>query len=116
MHGAHGLNGAFDRLQLGLQQRVAARVKRGHPGVGQRLAGVRLDARGLAAHRLANEDPHALVRRQRPAGLVQHGAQHAIGDGLAVHQHAVAVEQDCFKFHSYGRFLGKRWIRFCFGL
>lgn len=60
MHGEDGIDRTLDGLQLGLQPRIAAGVELRHPGVGERAAGVRLDARGLAAHRLADEDPHAL--------------------------------------------------------
>ena len=37
--------------------------------------------------------PHAFAGRELPAQLFQHLAQHAVGDGFAVDQHAVAVEQ-----------------------
>ena len=81
----------------------AARIEvhTGHPGVGQWLAGVRLDARGFAAHRLADEGGHAFFGRNGPTGFVEHGAEHAVGEGLAVDKHTVAVKQNCFKFHSY---------------
>ena len=103
MVGVHALDGAVDVLdggELRLQRGVAACVEGRHPFVGQRAAGVVLNARRLAAHRLADEEAHALFGRQHPTGLGQHVAQHAVGDGLAVYQHTVAVKQDCFKFHS----------------
>ena len=45
----------------------------------------------LVAHRLANKGGHAFRQRHRPAGLLEHVAQQAVDDGLAVHQHAVAI-------------------------
>ena len=105
---AHGIQRAVDGLQLGAQQLVAPGVETRHPFVGQRLAGARFDQRGLAAHGAADEVAHAFVDRHVPAAFGQLVAQHAVGDGLAVDQHAVAVEQDRFKIHSYLRSSGRR--------
>jgi hypothetical protein len=83
----------IDGHQLGTQGGIAALVELGHPGIGQRLAGMGLDHGRLAAHRLADEVARALLLADGPAGFVEHGAQHAIGDGFAVHQHTITVEK-----------------------
>ena len=101
MHGTHGIHRTGDGLQARLQFGIAAGVELGHPGIGERLAGVRFNASGFAAHGFADEDLHAVLRADGPARFVEHGAQHAVGDGFAVYQHAIAVEQYCFKFHSW---------------
>jgi len=92
--------GAVDGGQLLAQGLVAAFVERGQPVVGQRPAGARRDQGALVTHRLADKGGHALGQRHRPAGFLEHVAQHAVDDGFAVDQHAVAVEQDGFKVHS----------------
>ncbi len=89
----HGLPRARNGLQLRSQRGIAPLIEKGHPLVRQRTARLRLDPGGFAAHGLADEDAHALLERERPSGLLQHGTQHAVGDRLAVHQHAVAIEQ-----------------------
>ena len=91
---------AGDGLQLGHQALIAARVEGAHPLFGERLSSLGFDERALVAHRAADEMVFALGGCERPARLVEHLAQHAVGDGLAVHQHAIAVEQDRVKpFH-----------------
>ena len=53
--------------------------------------------RALVAHRFADEHLHALGLGDRPTTFVEHLAQHTIGDGLAVDQHAIAIEKHRFK-------------------
>ena len=101
VRGLHGVMRARNRHQPRLQLAVAPRIELGHPVFGQRLAGVGFDQHALVAHRLADKHAHAFFRRKRPAAFSQQVAQHAIGDRLAVHQHAVAVKQDGFKLHFY---------------
>jgi hypothetical protein len=93
----HRLNRTADRLQFGRQALVAPFAKSRQPRLGDGLAGVPLDQRGLVLDRFADEQAHALRRRQRPAAFGQHVAQHTVGDGFAVDEHTVAVEQDRVK-------------------
>ncbi len=93
MDAGHRLRGMADCLQAKAQLLVAASPEFSQPGVGERPTGLGLDARALVLHRLAHEDGHALGQRQAPAGLLQHVAQHAVGDALAVDEHAIAVKQ-----------------------
>lgn len=95
---AHQLQCPCNRLQFKLQAGVAPGVKLGHPGIGQGPPGVGFDQSGLAAHGAAQKKAHALMQAQRPTGFVEHGAQHAVGDGFAIDQHAVAIEQQGVKF------------------
>jgi hypothetical protein len=89
---AHGLDGAVHGQQ-GLDQAfIAAAAKLVQPGFGDRLAGVGLDGGGLVDHGLADKKAHALGRAELPALLFQHVAQYAVGNRLAVDQHAITVE------------------------
>ena len=99
---------AVDGHQLGTQRSIAALVELCHPGIGQRLAGMGLDHGRLAAYRFADEVTRALFLADRPAGFVEHGAQHAIGDGFAVHQHTITVEKHSVK-SSHGSITSASW-------
>lgn len=101
---AHGGHRAGDGVQMGVQPLVTQGIEGRHPGIGERLAGFALDAGGFAAHGLADEDTLALFGADRPACGVEHVAQCAQGDGFAIDEHAVAVEQDGFKLHACLRF------------
>ncbi|MDT4838276.1 hypothetical protein FQZ97_720300 [compost metagenome] len=103
VRGHDGAQRARHGLQFGAQALVAPRVEGAHPVVGERLAGFGLDARAFVAHGLADEDLHALGLAQGPAGFVEHLAQHAVGDGFAVDQHAVAIEQDRLEHRTHFR-------------
>jgi hypothetical protein len=92
MNFGYCINRVGNRLQSGYQTEVASLAKAQHPVFGHGLAGARLDQDPLVFDCLANKDAHAFSRRQRPAGLLQHVAQHAVGDGLAVNQHAIAIK------------------------
>jgi hypothetical protein len=95
----HHFQRSMHRLQLGAQPGITPGVERAHPVFGERLAGFGLDARALVAHRLADEDLHALGLCECPATLVEHLAQHAVGDGLAVHEHTVAIKKHPIEPH-----------------
>ena len=81
----------------GDQAFVAPLAEAHEPFLGERPAGVRLDQSALVLDGLADEDAHAFLDAEHPPEFFQHVAQHAVGDGLAVHQHAVAVEQHRFE-------------------
>jgi len=84
---------AVHGTQLGAQALVATGVESPHPVFRERSTGLGLDPRALIAHGLANEDALAFGLIQRPTRLVEHLSQHPVGDGFAVDQHAVAIEQ-----------------------
>src|SRR5690606_5054543 len=88
-----------DGLQLRTQARVAPRVESLQPVLGPGLARHLLDQRALVAHGAADEEALAVLGRDGPARFVQRLAQRAVGDGLAVDEHAVAVEQDGLEIH-----------------
>ena len=91
-HVAHG-------LQITQQRIVAALAKRMQPVFGERVSGVRLDQRGFVLDCLAHEQAHAFGRREQPAGFGEHVAQYTVGDRLAVHQYAIAIEQHRLETH-----------------
>jgi hypothetical protein len=102
---AHGLD-AGDTSLLGLVDRLAAVLARSDLLELEVQAGStalilrRPEALApLVLERLADEDPHALRRAQRPAELFQHVAQHPVRDELAVDEDAVAIEKDRLKSH-----------------
>jgi len=82
------------------QADVAAFAEPDQPVVGERLPGAGLDQCAFVLHGLADEQAHALVGRQLPPEFLEHVAQHAVGDALAVDEHPVAVEEDGIKTHS----------------
>ena len=92
MYLRNGGQGLVNRLQTADQALVAPLAKDVHPGLGQGLAGVRLDELALVMHRLTNKMRHALGQCQPPAGLFEHVAQDPVGDGFAVNQHAIAIK------------------------
>src|SRR5690606_16902578 len=83
--------------QFGIQGCVAALVELAHPGIGQRLARMGFNHSSLTAHGLADEVTRALLLADAPARFVEHGAQHAVGDGFAVHQHPITVKKHSIK-------------------
>ena len=86
---SHMRNGS----EVARQRSVTPGTKAGQPGFGHRRAGFLLDQRRLIADRFADKLQHAFIYREPPTALGQHLAQHAIGEGFAVGQHAVAVKQ-----------------------
>jgi hypothetical protein len=97
----HGRVHIGHRQQLLLQCQIAPLAKPHQPFFGQRLAGVVLDALAFVLHHPADEDALAFLHRQVPAALSQHIAQHAVDDGLGVHQHTVAIEQHRVEPHRW---------------
>ena len=96
-----------DGLQLALQQRVALGAELNHPFLGEGLAGAFFDQRLLILDGIAEKCLHTFGLGQGPATGVQHAVQHAVGEGLGVHQHTVAVEQDGVKRNSHWLLLNK---------
>ena len=93
----HGGVDVGDGLQLALQQRVALGAELLHPFLGEGLAGALFDQVLLILDSVAEKCLHTFGLGQGPATGVQHAVQHAVGEGLGVHQHTVAVEQDGVK-------------------
>ena len=89
----HQLGRTGHRLQMRAQGHIARSPKAMQPFGGERLAGFALDARRFVTRGLADENLHALLQRQLPAALLQQIPQYAHGQRLAVHQHAIAIEQ-----------------------
>jgi hypothetical protein len=50
-------------------------------------------------HGFAHKITKAFFARHGPTTLFQHVSQHAIGNGLAVDQHAIAIKEYRLKFH-----------------
>jgi hypothetical protein len=63
------------------------------------VTGLRLNQGDFVLDRFADKNPHAFLRAEHPAQFFQHVAQHAVGNGLAVDQHAIAVKQHRIKSH-----------------
>jgi hypothetical protein len=80
--------------EVALQRLIAAGPEALEPVVGDPDAGLRLDERSLVLHRLAGEGVHRFLGRDVPAELAEHFGEHAVGDGLGVDEHAVAVEEN----------------------
>jgi hypothetical protein len=97
VRGGHGGQCAIHGFELGAQAQVAPGVEGAHPVFGQRAACFQLDADAFVAHGFADEEAFTLGLGQRPTGFIEHLAQHAIGDGFAVHQHAITIKQNGIK-------------------
>ena len=101
----HCFDHASNRLDAMRQSHIAAFAKARQPVFGERLAGAGFNQGALVLDGLANEESHAFGKRELPAEFFEHVSQHPIGDGLAVDQHAVTVEQHGIKFRDQHVFL-----------
>ena len=99
MDGADRLMHVANGHQIAFQRGVAARPEAGQPVLGHPLSGHSLDQRRLVLDRLADKQPHAFRRAERPALLGEHVAQNTVGDRLGIDQHTITVKQYRIKAH-----------------
>jgi hypothetical protein len=96
---SNGLVRTGHYLQTCLKRIVAAQSESVHPFFGQRQACACFNFCFVIFHGFAHKITKAFFAGHGPTTLFQHVSQHAIGNGLAVNQHAIAIKEYRLKFH-----------------